>query len=101
MRHGIENQTPSYGMHAAEGTVSNTERGQQESTAASGWRKMTPGSHTTRAALCFLTYQAEPSTSCPLTMTYAAVPTLATDPHLKDWCVRASPLHNALLVWLS
>jgi hypothetical protein len=101
MRHGIENQTPSYGMYAAEAAVSNTESGQQKIPAASGWRKMTPGSHTTRAALCFLTYQAEPSTSCPLTMTYAAVPTLAADPHLKDWCVRAWPLKPAPLVWLS
>lgn len=34
------------------------------------------GSHLVRGAIAMLHYQAEPGTSCPLTMTYAAVPAL-------------------------
>lgn len=34
------------------------------------------GSHLVRGAVAMLHYQAEPGTSCPLTMTYAAVPAL-------------------------
>ena len=35
-----------------------------------------PGAHVARAALSYLHHQAEPGTSCPLTMTHAAVPAL-------------------------
>jgi putative acyl-CoA dehydrogenase len=35
-----------------------------------------PGAHVARGALSFLHHQAEAGTSCPLTMTYAAVPVL-------------------------
>lgn len=52
---------------------------------------MEEGSQVARAALCYLTYQSEPSTSCPLTMTYAAVPTLKNDPYLTEWYYR---VHN-------
>ena len=63
MGHGVANETPSY-----------------------GWRRPgKEGAHTARAALALLTYQAESGTSCPLTMTYAVVPTLKNDPFLKEW----------------
>src|SRR3546814_8270535 len=38
-----------------------------------------------RAALCYLHNQAEPGTSCPLTMTHAAVPVLQQAPALREW----------------
>jgi putative acyl-CoA dehydrogenase len=40
------------------------------------WRNQLEGSHVARAALLYLHGQAESGTCCPLTMTYAAVPTL-------------------------
>src|SRR5687768_13506170 len=40
------------------------------------WRHERPGAHVARAALSYLHHQAEAGTSCPLTMTYAAVPVL-------------------------
>jgi putative acyl-CoA dehydrogenase len=44
-----------------------------------------PGAHVARAALCYLHNQAEPGTSCPLTMTHAAVPALRQAPKLREW----------------
>ena len=47
------------------------------------------GAHVARAALMFLHYQAEQGTGCPLTMTYACVPTLRHAPALAaDWLPR-------------
>ncbi len=43
------------------------------------------GRHVARAALSFLHHQAEPGTSCPLTMTHAAVPALRRAPALRAW----------------
>src|SRR5690606_17477939 len=43
------------------------------------------GAHVARAALCYLHNQAEPGTSCPLTMTHAAVPVLRQSPALHEW----------------
>src|SRR5690606_1549046 len=40
------------------------------------WREAAPGAHVARAALSYLHYQVEPGSSCPLTMTHAAVPVL-------------------------
>ncbi|MBX6420918.1 MAG: DNA alkylation response protein, partial [Nevskia sp.] len=41
------------------------------------WRQdQTPGAHVARMALAYLHNQADQGTSCPLTMTYACVPTL-------------------------
>lgn len=40
------------------------------------WRSAEPGAHVVRAALSFLHHQAEAGTSCPLTMSFAAVPVL-------------------------
>ena len=41
------------------------------------------GSHIEHAAMVYLASQVEPGHCCPLTMTYAAVPALATDPALR------------------
>ncbi|MBT3136921.1 acyl-CoA dehydrogenase family protein [Alteromonas sp. ALT199] len=46
------------------------------------------GAHTVRAALMYMHYQAESGTSCPLTMTYAAIPAMryknSLPPHYLD-----------------
>jgi len=53
------------------------------------WRTPTPGAHVVRAALGFLSYQQEAGIGCPLTMTFAAVPTLRRQPELaKEWLPR-------------
>lgn len=49
------------------------------------WADGSPGAHVARAALCYLHNQAEPGTSCPLTMTHAAVPVLRQAPGLREW----------------
>ena len=49
------------------------------------WAQPVPGVHLARAALSYLHYQVEPGSSCPLTMTHAAVPVLAREPALADW----------------
>src|SRR5690554_2646576 len=51
------------------------------------WARPEPGVHVARAALSYLHYQAEPGSSCPLTMTHAAVPVLAREPRLQAWVV--------------
>ena len=48
------------------------------------------GAHVVRAALSYLHHQAEAGTSCPLTMTHAAVPVLARSATVKEeWLGRA------------
>ncbi len=54
------------------------------------WHEPGPGAHVARAALSYLHHQAEAGTSCPLTMTHAAVPVLARDPALRAWAEKAS-----------
>ena len=49
------------------------------------WRENAPGAHVARAALSYLHHQVEPGTSCPLTMTHAAVPVLRREPALREW----------------
>ena len=49
------------------------------------WADAAPGAHVARAALCYLHNQVEPGTSCPLTMTHAAVPVLQQAPTLREW----------------
>ena len=49
------------------------------------WAEPQSGAHVARAALSYLHSQAEPGTSCPLTMTHAAVPVLRREPALRDW----------------
>ncbi|HKH91374.1 MAG TPA: acyl-CoA dehydrogenase family protein, partial [Gemmatimonadaceae bacterium] len=55
-----------------------------------GWRNPTrEGAHVARAALMFLHNQADQGTSCPLTMTYACVPSLEHQPELaSEWLPR-------------
>ena len=57
------------------------------------WTDGRPGAHVARAALSFLHSQAEPGTSCPLTMTHAAVPVLRREPMLRDWADKAASTH--------
>ncbi|HJR74954.1 MAG TPA: isovaleryl-CoA dehydrogenase [Luteimonas sp.] len=49
------------------------------------WAEPQPGAHVARAALSYLHHQVEPGTSCPLTMTHAAVPALRRAPALREW----------------
>ncbi len=47
------------------------------------------GGHFTNAAMAYLASQTERGTCCPMTMTFAAMPILATDPALSDiWRLR-------------
>lgn len=57
------------------------------------WTESGPGSHVARAALSYLHHQADPGTSCPLTMTHAAVPVLRREPALADWAAKAAAPH--------
>jgi len=60
------------------------------------WAEPLPGAHVARAALSYLHYQAEPGSSCPLTMTHAAAPVLAREPALHDWVAKvAACRHDA------
>ena len=54
------------------------------------WEDASPGSHVARAALSYLHHQVEPGTSCPLTMTHAAVPVLRREPALAEWARKAA-----------
>ena len=54
------------------------------------WRQPQQGAHVARAALSYLHNQAEPGSSCPLTMTHAAVPVLQREPGLALWASKAS-----------
>ncbi len=49
------------------------------------WRDPRPGAHVARAALVYLHCQAEAGTQCPLTMTFASIPTLRQQPELATW----------------
>ena len=49
------------------------------------WAEPVPGAHVARAALSYLHYQVEPGSSCPLTMTHAALPVLRRAPALRAW----------------
>ena len=52
-----------------------------------------PGAHVARAALSYLHHQVEPGTSCPLTMTHAAIPALRRQPLLSEWADKAAAPH--------
>ncbi len=63
--------------------------GVEHETHALPWRSPKPGAHVVRAALEFLFYQQEAGVGCPLTMTFAAVPTLRKQPEIADeWLPR-------------
>src|SRR5690606_7406173 len=52
------------------------------------------GAHLARAAPMHLHYQADPGPACPLTMTYAGVPSLRAEPILaREWLPRAVAPH--------
>ncbi|HZH44379.1 MAG TPA: acyl-CoA dehydrogenase family protein [Lysobacter sp.] len=53
------------------------------------WTEAAPGAHVARAALSYLHHQVEPGTSCPLTMTHAAVPVLRQESALREWADKA------------
>lgn len=57
------------------------------------WHDGGPGAHVARAALSYLHHQAEAGTSCPLTMTHAAVAVLRQDPSLAAWADKAAAPH--------
>ena len=56
--------------------------------AATAWDG-TPAGHVAHAAILFLTAQADSGTTCPMTMTYAAVPALQAEPEVAaEWTPR-------------
>ncbi|MFC6839916.1 acyl-CoA dehydrogenase family protein [Xanthomonas theicola] len=57
------------------------------------WHTPQPGAHVARAALSYLHHQAEAGTSCPLTMTHAAVAVLRQEAALRDWADKAAAPH--------
>ncbi|WP_133500442.1 isovaleryl-CoA dehydrogenase [Cognatilysobacter terrigena] len=57
------------------------------------WHDARPGAHVARAALSYLHHQADAGTSCPLTMTHAAVPVLRREPTLREWADKAAAPH--------
>lgn len=54
------------------------------------WHRPQSGGHVARAALSYLHHQVEAGTSCPLTMTHAAVPALQREPALREWAEKAA-----------
>ncbi len=66
------------------------ELGAEHGVSGFAWRHAErEGAHVARAALAFLHTQADQGTSCPLTMTYACVPTLVQQPELAaEWMPR-------------
>ena len=54
------------------------------------WHEGGAGAHVARAALSYLHHQAEAGTSCPLTMTHAAVAVLRQEPALAEWASKAA-----------
>lgn len=57
------------------------------------WAQPGPGAHVARAALSYLHYQAEPGSSCPLTMTHAGIPVLQRESALREWASKAAAPH--------
>lgn len=73
--HSLLNAAVSHGLHA------------------SPWRNAQAGAHVARAAAFYLFAQAEGGHGCPISMTYAAVPVLRTQPELaKEWEPRLTSL---------
>src|SRR5690554_2177246 len=53
------------------------------------WSDARAGAHVARAALSYLHHQADAGTSCPLTMSHAAVPVLRREAALGEWADKA------------
>jgi len=66
------------------------ELGMAHGTASFAWNNADKaGAHVARMALSYLHNQADQGTGCPLTMTYACIPTLKQQPELaKEWLPR-------------
>ncbi|MBS3731457.1 MAG: acyl-CoA dehydrogenase family protein [Desulfobacterales bacterium] len=61
----------------------------EEGIHSSPWTHPGPGANVARAAKSFLQYQAEPGHTCPLTMTFAAVPSIKQTPSVAEkWLPR-------------
>ena len=65
----------------------------QHGVAGLSWQSPQPGAHVARAALSYLHHQVEAGTSCPLTMTHAAVAVLRQHPALREWADKAAAAH--------
>ena len=65
----------------------------QHGVAGLSWHQPGPGAQVARAALSYLHHQVEAGTSCPLTMTHAAVPVLQREPALQEWARKAAAPH--------
>ncbi|WP_282298139.1 acyl-CoA dehydrogenase family protein [Stenotrophomonas sp. PS02289] len=66
------------------------ETAKRHGVAGLSWQDGRPGAHVARAALSFLHHQAEAGTSCPLTMTHAAVAVLRQYPAFSEWAGKAA-----------
>lgn len=61
-----------------------------------------PAAHVARAGLSYLHHQAEAGTSCPLTMTHAAIGVLRQQPMLAEWAAKAAaPFYDSRDVHIS
>ncbi len=69
------------------------EAAKRHGVAGLSWHDARPGAHVARAALSYLHHQAEAGTSCPLTMTHAAVAVLRQHPALAEWAAKAAAPH--------
>ena len=58
--------------------------------AALSWSSLRPGAQVARAALSYLHHQVEPGSSCPLTMTHAAIAVLRGEPLIREWADKAA-----------
>jgi len=64
--------------------------GVEARTHALPWLQMRSGAHVARAALVMLRHQVDEGTSCPLTMTFAAIPSLRRQAEIaREWESRA------------
>lgn len=62
-------------------------------THASPWRDPKPGAHVARAATSYMLSQVEAGHGCPISMTYASIPVLRTQPELAvEWEPRLTSL---------
>ena len=58
------------------------------------WSEPKPGAHVARAAMSYMHYQAEAGNGCPLTMTFAAIPSLRHQPNLaEEWVPKITARH--------
>lgn len=68
----------------------------EQGVAGLSWHQSQAGAHVARAVLSYLHHQVEAGTSCPLTMTHAAVPVLRREPALREWADKAAaPSYDA------